>query len=80
MPGPADDVMIGFGPGITVTHSAGSHTVKSLMSDQVFVLSGGTLTVTNGLQLNNSFFLSGGTLQNTTVAANSGFSLTHLLQ
>ena len=75
VPGPTDDVMIGFGPSVTVTHSSGSHTVKSLTSDQVFVLTGGTLSVTNGLQVNNPFILSSGTLQNTTVAANSGFSL-----
>ena len=41
---------------LTVTHSSGSHTIKSLQSTQAFVLSGGSLVVTTGTSaLSNSF-------------------------
>src|SRR5262245_4200247 len=43
LPGAADDVFINQ-TGITVTHSAGTDTVRSLTSRAAFVMSGGTLT------------------------------------
>src|SRR5271157_1326564 len=53
LPGPTNDVVIGSGPGITVTHSSGAHTVNSIFSQQAFVVSGGSLTVSNTIQVNN---------------------------
>jgi hypothetical protein len=68
VPGPSDDVVIDV-PGITVTHSTGNHTIQSLTSNDGFVLSGGTLTVTGSLQQQsgNTFALQGGTLAGATV-------------
>jgi hypothetical protein len=54
---------------ITVTHSSGTHTVRSILSQEAFSLSGGSLTVSNTVQVNNGFTLSGGTLVGATVLA-----------
>ena len=67
LPGTNDDVLIGSGASITVTHSSGTHTVKSLTSQQAFQLTGGSLTVSNTVQVNNAFTLAGGTLVQATV-------------
>ncbi len=57
IPLPADDVIIDpLDAPVTVTHSAGTHSINSLNSTQAFVLSGGSLTVTAGASVvNNSF-------------------------
>jgi len=75
LPGATDDVTIDL-PGITVTHSSGSDTVRSLTMNDPFNLSGGTLTVTGNVaggnvleQNGNLFTLSGGTLSGATVSA-----------
>jgi hypothetical protein len=52
LPGPNDDVVINL-PGVIVTHSAGSDTVKSLTVNDTLTLSGGTLTVTSGVTIND---------------------------
>jgi hypothetical protein len=75
LPGTNDDVVIGSGPSITVTHSTGTHTVNSVQSEQAFVLSGGSLTVSNTFIASNAFTLSGGTLQTATVVTTNGASL-----
>src|SRR5436305_1007430 len=67
MPGPGDEVIINQPGDVTVTHSSGEHTVKSIQSQESFVLSGGSLTITGTVQVNNSFRLSGGTLARATV-------------
>ena len=68
MPGPADDVIIDIsGTNVTVAHSSGNHIVRSITSEEALVLSGGTLTVSNTVQVNNTFTLSGGTLRSATV-------------
>ncbi len=67
LPGPGDDVVIGAGPAISITHSSGAHSVKSISSQQAFALSGGSLNVASTLQVNNSFTLSAGTLVQATV-------------
>ena len=41
LPGTNDNVVIGAGASITVTHSSGTHTVQGIQSQQAFVLSGG---------------------------------------
>src|ERR1019366_8269919 len=50
LPGPNDNVVIGAGPSITVTHSSGTHTVNSITNEQTFVLSGGSLSVSRTVQ------------------------------
>ena len=66
-PGPDDDVVIGSGPTITVTHSTGADTVNSILSQQALVVSGGSLTVSSTIQVNNTFTLSGGTIAIATI-------------
>src|ERR1039457_1481378 len=75
LPATNDNVVIGAGASITVTHSSEMHTVNSVQSQQAFVLSGGSLTVSNTFQANNTFTLSGGTLARATVVMTNGFSL-----
>ena len=67
-PGTSDDAVIDM-PGITVTHATGSHQVQSLAVNDSFNLSGGTLTVTGDLTVQNGnlFKLSGGTLASATI-------------
>ena len=71
VPGAGDDVTINM-PGITVTHGIGTDSVHSIVSDDAFTLSGGTLNVATTMQVNNTFDLSGGTLQGATVNPGSG--------
>src|ERR1035438_1682844 len=68
LPGTNDDVSINPSGGpFIITHSSGSHTVKSLQSQQAFILSGGTMAISNSIQVNNTFTLSGGILIGATV-------------
>ena len=69
-PGAGDDAVINL-PGISVTHSSGSDTVKSVSMNDPFALSGGTLTVTGSVQeqTGNPLTLAGGTLSRATVVA-----------
>lgn len=60
LPGTNDDVVIGAGTSVTVTHSSGTHTVKSLTSEQVFQLTGGSIAVSNSVKITNTLlFLAG---------------------
>src|ERR1017187_5075891 len=70
LPGTNDNVVIGAGASITVTHSSGTHTVNSVQSQQAVVLSGGSLTASNSVQVNNTFTLAGGTLAQATILQN----------
>src|SRR3989442_5392066 len=67
LPGPDDDVLIDQPDDIIVTVSSGSHTVKTLQSQEAFVLSAGSLRVSNTIQVSNTFTVSGGTLSGATV-------------
>ncbi len=68
LPGPDDDVSISpAGTSVTVTHSSGTDTVKSLVSQCAFQLTGGSLTVSNTVQVNGTFTLAGGTLVQATI-------------
>jgi len=69
LPISTDDVFIGGGN--TVTHSTGSDTIHSLLSNGALVLSGGALTDTTTLEATSTFTLSGGTLNQATVAADT---------
>src|ERR1051326_8111721 len=60
LPGQNDDVVIDRPGLITVTHSSGSHTVKSIFCQESFVLSGGSLVVCKKSDINKKqmfFFL-----------------------
>jgi hypothetical protein len=62
VPGPNDVVLIDRPAGpYVVTHRSGNNAVRALTSTEAFVLSGGTLTVSNFSQLENTFQMSGGT-------------------
>jgi len=67
LPGPGDDVVIDRPGTIIVTNSSGFHSVKSVLCQEGFVFSGGSLTVSNTMQVNNGFVLAGGTLVHATV-------------
>jgi hypothetical protein len=68
LPGVDDNVVIDQpGASLTVTHSSGAHIVKSVLCHQSFVISGGSLAVSNTVQVNRTFTLSGGTLMAATV-------------
>jgi hypothetical protein len=75
LPETNDNVVIGAGASITVTHSSGTHTVNSVQSQQAFVLSGGSVTVSNTFHASNAFTLSGGTLGTAVVVTSNGDSL-----
>src|SRR5712692_10167406 len=60
-PTAADNAVIDVA-GLTITHSTGSDTVHSLVSNDGFVLSGGTLSLTTASTIDNSFTMSAGTL------------------
>jgi hypothetical protein len=69
LPGSGDDAIIDLA-NISVTHSTGTDSVRSLVtSNGTFNLVGGTLNITITLQGNSTFQLSGGTLGNATVMA-----------
>src|SRR5262245_19577640 len=73
LPGPDDDAVIDVA-GISVTHSTGSDTVKSLTVNDPFTLSDGTLTVAGNLVQQNGNLLTqtGGTLKSATVVGGGG--------
>src|SRR5262249_21068180 len=64
-----DDVFVGSGN--TVTHSTGSDTIHSLLSNGALALSGGALTDTTTLEVTGTFTLRGGTLNQATVVADT---------
>ncbi len=67
LPGANDDVVIDRPGDITVTHSSAANSVKSLLSEEAFVLSGGSLTVSGTVQVNNGFSIFAATLAGATV-------------
>ena len=72
LPGPNDDVLINVNGDVVVTHSSGTHSLRSLFSQNAIVLSGGSLTVSNTVQVNNGLTLSGGTLRGATLLPGTG--------
>ena len=71
VPTSTEDVFISNGG--TVTHSTGSDTIKSLLtgSTATVVLSGGTITDPNTLDVPGTFTLQGGTLSGATVTSDT---------
>jgi hypothetical protein len=76
LPGSADDVQITT-PGISVTHSTGSHTVKSLTLSPGLLLSGGSLNVTGTVQIDGTLTVGGGsgTLNTVTVGGSGSLAV-----
>src|SRR5256885_6499516 len=66
VPGQNDDVVIDLPGAITITHSTGIDTIRSLTSQELVTLSGGTLHVT-AVQGAGTVMLAGGTLEGATV-------------
>ena len=58
LPGPADDVLIATSVGVHITHSRGNDSIKSLVSDNPFFLTGGRLEVAGTIQVNELFQIS----------------------
>ena len=75
LPGTNDDVVIGPGPATIVTHSSGADAVRSIRSEQAFVLSGGSLAVSSLFQADGGITVSGGTIYGGTVVVSNGASL-----
>ncbi len=75
-PGTGDDVIIDVA-GAFVTHSVGSHAVKSLTIKAPLALTGGNLNVAEVLKLQSTdaFNMSGGTLQNATIVGDGNAAM-----
>ncbi|HEV3080665.1 MAG TPA: hypothetical protein VGY66_12835, partial [Gemmataceae bacterium] len=72
-----DNVYIGIaGSTFAVTLSSGNDAITSLISDDNFTLSGGTLTASGTVQVNGTFILSNGTLANATVVSGTTITVT----
>jgi Leucine-rich repeat (LRR) protein len=69
VPSPTDNVLIQLASDETISISRGEHHINNLHSEEKIVFSGGTLQVTDTIQVNNEFILSGGTLIGATVLA-----------
>ena len=67
LPGPSDDVVIDVAGVNTITHSSGIDTIRSLTSQEIVTLSGGTLKVTGAVQGAGTITLAGGTLADAVV-------------
>ena len=76
LPALADDVTINQPDPITVTLSSGTQSIHSLVDNNTLVLSAGTLAVSTTAQINGTFNLNGGTLQNATLSAGAAGNLT----
>jgi hypothetical protein len=72
VPGTNDDILINVQGDVLVTHSSGTHISRRLFSQNAIVLSGGSLTISNTVQVNNGLTLSGGTLRGATVLPGTG--------
>ncbi len=59
LPRPDEDVVMGVPGSITVPNPSGTHSIKSLPSQEALVLSDDSLTISNTIQVNNTFTLSG---------------------
>lgn len=72
LPGSSDDVVISVAGSPNVTHRTGSTQIKSLVTDELLTLAGGTLNVSGTITLSNVLTLSGGSLADATVSATTG--------
>ena len=72
LPTATDDVLIDAPGNVTIIYRQGTSEIRSLTSANPFTLSGGTLTVSATVQVNNTFTLAGGTLKDATVITGTG--------
>lgn len=72
LPSLADDVILESGGDISVTNSAGTVAVKSIVSRQPLVVAGGTIIVSNLLQSDQNLLLIDGRIQGTTITTTNG--------
>ena len=72
VPSLTDDVCINVAGDIIITHRQDVTTVNSIQSEEALLLSGGTLNVATTIQVNNTFNIDGGTLQNATMLPGVG--------
>ncbi|MCE9591901.1 MAG: Ig-like domain-containing protein [Planctomycetes bacterium] len=72
VPGANDDVIIDVPGDVAITFRQGDVTIAGLTSNNPFTITGGNLTVTGTVQVNNTFTLGGGTLHNTHILAGTG--------
>ncbi|HQU42601.1 MAG TPA: choice-of-anchor D domain-containing protein [Pirellulales bacterium] len=71
VPGPNDDVLIDVPGGVTIIHGSGTSVIRSLLSEDGFTLSGGSLSASQSIEVDGVFTLAGGTLLDTLVLAGS---------
>lgn len=73
LPNSTDDVVVADFPGdITITVDQGAQSVASIFSEERLTLTGGTLSVSGTVMVNNDLTLDGGTLSDATVLAGTG--------
>ena len=73
MPTAIDDVLIDIPGSAAVTVRSGTATAHSVVSNNPLSITGGTLNLAGGaIQVNNTFLINGGTLQNAVVNAGTG--------
>src|SRR5262249_36937173 len=72
LPTANDDVLLDFPGAGSVVFRTGTATIRSLTSAKPFTITGGTLTVTQTVQVNNTFTMAGGTLKDATIIAGTG--------
>lgn len=65
LPGASDDAYIGITGTWIITHSSGTHSVRSLNCDEILKLTGGTLSIAAASQCLGGFLFEGGTLAGT---------------
>jgi hypothetical protein len=73
VPGPGDDVLIDVpgNPTIVYDPAAGETEINSLISADPFEITGGTLTVDQSIEVDNTFVLAGGTLADAVIYPSS---------
>ncbi len=72
VPGPADSVGINVPAAATVTVRSGTQRVRSLVSNEALLITGGSLSAEETIQVNNAFTLRSGAIKDTTLLAGSG--------
>ena len=73
LPGPGDDVVINAA--VAITHSHGTDSVNSIITNSTIALSGGTLIVATTMDIEANFPFTGGTLSGPTINSSDGSKL-----
>ncbi len=75
LPGPEDDVVIGVPGDVTITYRSGGVPIRSLLSDNMFAITGGELEATERLHFNKNAIFRGGTIRGGTIGTEDGTEL-----